>query len=352
MIKKYVSFFYIVLIISTDTIIGAVPLPLKRNVVLGFMGDVMIGRTVNEKIDQTSYSYPWGNVQSLLYKNDFNIINLETTLTTSTAKIPKVFNFKATPDKVQTLTEGNITLATVANNHILDFFLEGMYETLTTLDNSGIKHVGAGKNEAEARKPAILEGKGIKIGILGCTDNEPTWAAEPDKPGTNYIKVGDTTRIKKDIQKLKKRVDIVIVSIHWGPNFREKPNPYFVDFAHTLIDSGADIIHGHSAHILQGIEIYKDKLIMYDTGDFIDDYAVNPLLRNDYSALFLVCVSKEGVHRLQLIPVIIKDMQVNKAYGKEYQAIIDRIRKLSQEFGTKVSTTGEIFIKKQSYSFF
>ncbi len=346
--KNYTSLFFFTVFTLTTS---AVPLPLKRNIVIGFMGDVMIGRTVNEKIEQTSYAYPWGNIRSLLHSNDFNIINLETTLTTSTTKVPKVFNFKANPDKVQTLLAGSIHVANVANNHILDFSLEGMFETLATLDQAGIKHVGAGKNEYEARTPVILEKKGIRIGILGYTDNEPTWAAEPDKPGTNYIKVGDLTTIKEDIQKLKRYVDIIIVSIHWGPNFREKPNPYFRDFAHKIIESGADIIHGHSAHILQGIEVYKEKLIMYDTGDFIDDYAVHSFLPNNQSCLFLVCVSKEGVHRLQLVPVVIKNMQVNKAYARDYHTIIERVKKLSQELGTQVTDTGEAFIKKQNYTF-
>jgi poly-gamma-glutamate synthesis protein (capsule biosynthesis protein) len=299
----------------------------------------MLGRLVNEKIAQTSYTYPWGNVLPLLKKNDLNIINLETTLTTSTDKVPKVFNFKSDPNNIQTLVDGNISAVCIANNHIGDFGNQGLLETISTLDHAGIKHVGAGKNLDEARGPVILEKNGIKIGIIGFTDNEPYWQATENKPGTFYIKIGNPKALgtlTEIIQNLKKQVDIVVVSTHWGPNKRVRPTQAFIDFAHALIDAGVDIFHGHSAHIFQGIEIYKNKLIMYDTGDFIDDYAIYPHLRNDQSFLFLVTVDKSGIKQIQLIPMLISNMQVNQATSQDFVQTVERIQHLSQEFGTQI----------------
>ena len=109
---------------------------------------------------------------------------------------------------------------------------------------------------------------------------------------------------------------MLILTLHWGPNKREFPNGRFIHFAHELIDSGVDIIHGHSAS-LQGIEVYKGKPILYDTGDFIDDYAVDPYLRNDYSFLFEVELKKQ-IGKLTLIPVVIKTMRWNKAGKKDF----------------------------------
>ncbi len=319
----------------------------NKQITIGFGGDTMLGRLTNVTIDATSYTYPWGNLLPLLQQNNLNIINLETTLTHSEDIVPKVFNFKATPDKIQTLIAGNIGLVNLANNHMLDFGPSGLSETITTLQKANLAHAGAGNNHPQAALPAIVERNDIKIGMLGYTDNEPTWQATETKPGINYLKVGDITTLKKDVDLLRNRVDIIVVSYHWGPNMREKPNQKHIDFAHTMIDAGVDILHGHSAHIFQGIEIYKNKLIMYDTGDLVDDYKVTPETRNDLSFLFLVTITKNGktnIEHVQLVPTHIDNMQVNLAAGNDYEWSIKRMQMLSAPFGTAVSDDGHISI--------
>jgi poly-gamma-glutamate synthesis protein (capsule biosynthesis protein) len=317
-----------------------------NGMIIGFVGDVMLGRSVNDFINKDkSFVYPWGDILPIMQKNNLNIINLETTLTTSTNKVPKVFNFKATPDKVEILKNGHISVVNLANNHILDFGSNGLTETLETLKKAKISFVGAGRNIIEASRPLIIERNGIHVGILGYTDNEPGWKAAENKPGTNYIKVGNTWKVINDIKHLRTQVDLVVVSLHWGPNMRENPSKKFIDFAHQMINAGVDIIHGHSAHIIQGIEIYKSKLILYDTGDFIDDYAIDPLLRNDQSLLYRIFIAKDGLKQVQLLPVIISNYQVNLAKGQEYKMIMHRIQKLSLIFGTKISENGSILIK-------
>jgi len=312
---------------------------------IGIAGDVMLGRLVNEKISMTNYTYPWGNVLALLRKTDINIINLETTLTTSTKKVPKVFNYKADPDKVQSLIEAKIDVCNLANNHILDFSEEGLIETILTLDKAGIKHVGAGINKTGALKPVMIKRKNITVGIIGFTDNEPGWEAKDNKSGTNYVKVGDIGKVKKEIEKLRDKVDVLVLTIHWGPNMRKRPTKEFQDFAHKVIDAGVDIYHGHSAHIFQGVEIYKKKLILYDTGDFVDDYYVDPFLRNDQSFLYLIEVDKDGLKKVELVPVLISRMQVNKAAGRNYREIVLRIKSLSEQFGTTIRQTEQgIFV--------
>lgn len=314
---------------------------------IGFMGDVMIGRMVNEILTTKDYSYPWGNTLSLLQKTDLRIINLETTLTTHTEKNPKVFNFRALPDRVQTLQAAHIDVASLANNHSLDFKEPGLIETLATLDSAGIHHVGAGINIEQACTPCIITKNNIRIGIIGCTDNEPTWKAANNKPGTNYIEVGnnkDLATIKTQMAALRNVVDIVIMTIHWGPNMQQRPSQEFIEFAHNCIDAGVDIIHGHSSHVFQGIEVYKNKVIMYDTGDFIDDYAIDPILRNDQSLFFAVTITKNGPQSVTLTPVVINNMQVNIANGSEKQEIMERMQQLSQEHNTTVSNDGIIQI--------
>src|SRR4030095_2923157 len=312
---------------------------------IGFAGDVMIGRLVNDIIEKKGYSYPWGNSLPLLAQTDLRIINLETTLTTHTQKNPKVFNFRALPDRVKTLQNAHIDIVNLANNHSLDFKEEGLAQTIATLDSAGIHHVGAGATIYSACKPIILTKDGIKNVIIGYTDNEPTWKATEHTPGVNYIRVGDIQTIAHQISALRPLVDIVIVTSHWGPNMQQVPSADFIKFAHAIIDSGADIIHGHSSHVFQAIEIYKNKIIMYDTGDFIDDYAVDPQLRNDQSLFFVINVTKNGPQSVVLTPVIIHNMQVNIADGAEKEEIIDRMQKLSQQFNTTITNDGIITIK-------
>ncbi|MFC1841839.1 CapA family protein [Candidatus Dependentiae bacterium] len=319
----------------------------KKEITIGFGGDTMLGRLVNEKIDQAGYAYVWGNVLPLLKKNDLNIINLETTLTRSKKKVPKVFNFKTTPDKVQALKVANIGVVNLANNHMLDFSKEGLIETLQTLKNAGIHYVGAGKTIQEAKKPAIIEKNGIKIGVIGYTDYPKDWKATETKPGTNVIDIGDIEQIKKDIKDVRKKVDLLVLSIHWGPNKRERPTKAFQDFAHQMLDAGIDIIHGHSAHIFQGVERYGDKLILYDTGDFVDDYMIGPVIRNDWSFLFQVTIDKSGIKNVKLIPLLINNMQVNLAPDTEKEKIIAHMKKLSAKFGTKIGNNATVEINNK-----
>src|SRR5665647_3594455 len=146
-------------------------------IVIGLMGDVMIGRGVNIAISDKGYLYPWGNVLSLLKNTDINIINLEAALTNSTKKILKTFNFKASPDKIKTLTEARITVANIANNDALEFSYEGLRETLQKVNVAGIKYACAGMNEKYATRPVITPSQNIKIWVSCFTHNEIGWNA-------------------------------------------------------------------------------------------------------------------------------------------------------------------------------
>jgi poly-gamma-glutamate synthesis protein (capsule biosynthesis protein) len=128
----------------------------------------------------------------------------------------------------------------------------------------------------------------------------------------------------------------VVFSNHWGPNMVERPREVFRRFARAVVDRGADVYYGHSAHVFQGVEIYRGKPILYDTGDFIDDYAVDPRLRNDRSFLFCVSVEDGDLERLELWPVSLPYARVELARGDERRAIVDRMVSLSAELGTSL----------------
>ncbi len=307
----------------------------------------MLGRTLDPIISLRGYNYPWGNVLPAMRDTDVNIINLETTLTKSDLKRKKTFNFKASPDKVTSLTNAKITVANLANNHILDFSTEGLLETVDTLDRAGITHVGAGKNRKEAVAPVIINKKGVAVGVLGFTDNEPEWKAGSG-PGTRYMDIENEEEYRNlldSIRHLRTKCDIVVVSVHWGPNMRERPSNQFIALAHLMSENGAHVIHGHSAHILQGIEYFNRTLILYDTGDFVDDYAVDAYLRNDLSAFFILNVDKSGLLNLRILPTRIRQYQVNEATNADRIWVLNRIQQLSSAFDTHIDAEGNLDLR-------
>lgn len=326
---------------------------MNEKLLIGFTGDVMIGRGVDAAISTNGYTYPWGNLLPLLSSTDLNVINLETTLTNSSSEVFKTFNFKASPDKVECLKLAHIHIANIANNHILDFSESGFYETLRTLDLAGIKYTGAGNNEIEAAKPLLSINKNIRIVIFGFTDNEPGWKAEPGKCGVNFIDIANTQDRKSalhQVETFKTQADVVIISLHWGPNLKEAPGPKHIHFAHQLVDHGATIIHGHSAHNFQGLEVYKGKLILYDTGDFVDDYVVDAELKNDHSFFYMVTMQENNIIEIKLVPVLISNCQVNYATGDDKNWCLHRIQQLSAKFGTTITNEGLVVTEKRSFA--
>jgi len=322
----------------------------SSEITLAFTGDVMLGRLMNDIMEQKGTAYVWGDLIADLKNSDLTLINSEFAITNSKNEWDawsKTFHFKMLPKFRETLKHAGVDYASLANNHILDFKERGLLDTIKILDKLKIKHTGAGQNLRKAKKPAIFNIKKIKIGVLSFQDNHKDWTATKDKPGTFYLEINKEGLeiIKREIKKLRPKVDILIVSAHWGPNMLEYPLKEHTDFAHSLIDEGIDIFHGHSSHVFQGIEKYKNKLIMYDTGEFIDDYAVDSFLRNDLSFLYLIKLNKRKLKELELIPVIIKNFQVNKAES-EADMINYMMTKRSLLFKTKFVEKNKSLILK------
>ncbi|MBV9454175.1 MAG: CapA family protein [Rubrobacter sp.] len=315
-------------------------------VTMVLVGDVMLGRGVNETLRTERPEQLWGNVLPLLDTADLRIINLECAITNHKqpwTRTPKVFHFRADPYAVEVLRAAHVDGCSLANNHTLDFEEQGLLETLIHLEAAGISSAGAGRSREEAVQPALLETRTEhirnRVALLAFTDNEPPFAAGTDRPGTNYLPVSleltVLARVEDAITTAREAgADIVVFSNHWGPNMVQRPPDLFRRFARAVLDRGADIYYGHSAHIFQGVEIYNGKPILYDTGDFIDDYAIDPKLRNDWSFLFRISLEEGELRRLELFPVILHYARVESAAGAEREAIFDRMERLSREMGT------------------
>lgn len=317
-------------------------------VTIAFVGDVMLGRGVNEQIPKRPPESFWGNVLEPLRAADTVVANLECAITDHAepwSRTPKVFHFRAGPKAIEVLKAAGVRCVSLANNHTLDFEVRGLLDTLEHLDGAGIRRAGAGRDAREAAAPALFDAGPLRVGMVAFTDNEPPFAAGPDRPGTNHLRITTAPEILDRVERSAEAArrggaELVILSLHWGPNMVTAPPPHFRDFARAVVERGVDLVHGHSAHLFQGVEVCGGRLILYDTGDFLDDYAVDPKLRNDWSLLFLVDVDGNRPRRLRMLPVRLTYAEVNLAAGAEREAICKRMVSLSRALGTHVTETG------------
>jgi poly-gamma-glutamate synthesis protein (capsule biosynthesis protein) len=311
---------------------------------LALVGDVMLGRRVNEALRGAPPTLPWGDVLPLFEAADWRGCNLECVISDAVpARLPdKVFHFRSDARNVSVLKAAGIDVVSNANNHSLDFGAAAMLDMLGSLDRAGIGHAGAGANPAQACRPALrTTRRGTRIAMLACTDNEPDWAAGEGTPGLYHVEM---ERDHPSVQGLAGRVrwlrsslaDIVIVSMHWGGNWGYAPPASHRLLATELIRSGADVVFGHSCHVFRGVEVFGGGLIVYSAGDFVDDYAVDQVERNDWSFVFVVEIADHGVVRLRLRPTLIRDLQARLATGAAAGRIIGKMRDLSSTLGTPV----------------
>lgn len=318
---------------------------------IAFVGDVMLGRLVNEALKHEAPNYPWGDTLDIMKIADIRICNLECVITDvgqPWSITHKVFHFRTDEKNIAVLNVPPINLASIANNHVLDYEYEGLNRMVKVLTSARIDFAGAGSSFLDVSTVAEYFTNSTKIGMIAFTDNEPDWAATDKKPGVFYVPVDPEDKRAKSLFELVKEtkddVDILIVSAHWGPNWGYNPPEEHITFAHTLIEAGADIIFGHSGHVFRGIELYKKKIILYCAGDFIDDYAVDEIERNDQSFIYIVETKNHRVVKLMLYPTVIRNFQAQLAKGLEKKLIVNNMQNLCQELSTKTQ-----WLEKQGY---
>jgi len=292
-------------------------------VTLTAVGDIMLGWGVEERIKAGTGRYPFDSVAPILQSSDITFGNLEAPLTTEQKKAvwdyTKILDkpvmidgkmygssiyCKADPIAAERLSRAGFNVLSIANNHIMDYGEEGLYDTIYSLSKNNIAYVGAGKDLFSARVPKIFEIKGIKIGFLAYCD---TYVAGKRKAG-----VAPTSKINEDINNLKILADHVIVSIHQGSDISEYPSRREIDFLHMIIDQGAILVLRHHPHVVQGMEYYKKGLILYSLGNFVFDFTIDPLwkdIEKARSAIIFKCIiSKEGITKSDIIPVHLNNL--------------------------------------------
>lgn len=313
---------------------------------MGFLGDVMLGRLVNQQLETASPAYPWGDTRPLLTTADAVFINLECVIADRGAPwLGKTFTFRSDAKNVAVLKAAGVTAASVANNHSLDYGPEALLECLGTLRLHGIAPAGAGPTLVIARQPAVFSVRETSVAFLGFTDNEPAWEAGDTTPGISYVPLGEPNarldHLLSLIEAAGMASDLVIVSAHWGPNWGDAPLPEHMVAAHLFVDAGADVVFGHSPHVMRGIEIYHGRPILYSCGDFINDYAVDEVERNDEAGVFAIEYKQTRIQRVLLTPVVIARFQARLALGADRARIMTRMQRLCANLGTQAQENSE-----------
>jgi poly-gamma-glutamate capsule biosynthesis protein CapA/YwtB (metallophosphatase superfamily) len=298
--------------------------------------------------------YIWGEALEILdeIRPAARIVNLETSITRSDDFWPaKGIHYRMHRENVDVLKAAAIDCCVLANNHTADFGFRGLIETLQTLCRAGIKSAGAGETAVEAASPAIFEvTSNTKLLVFGFAMDSAgvpeSWAAGASSPGVNFLKnLSAETRatIVESIKRQSRPEDLVIFSVHWGSNWGYEVPDEQIDFARGLIDSGAvDIVHGHSSHHVRPLEVYKGKLIVYGTGDFLNDYEGiegNEFYRDDLALMYFPTLdTRTGeLVRLQLVPLQIFQFSLRRASAADAAWLGKVITRESRQFGTRVN---------------
>lgn len=314
---------------------------------------VRLAEIKNGPISQpVSYKYIWSDALNVWKKMApvAKIINLETSITNHNKPwAGKGINYRMHPKNVEVLTTAGIDFCSLANNHTLDWERAGLTETINTLKNSGIAFAGAGINDIEAAKPAILPMKNGKLIVLAygakSSGIPKSWEAQENLPGLNMLpETVDfaVALIKNEVDKIKQKNDIVLVSIHWGGNWGYDIPPSHQKLAHELIDkAGVDLIQGHSSHHPMGIEVYRNKLIIYGAGDFINDYegiAGYEQFKAELSLMYFPELSQENgeLISLKMFPMETKNFRINHASKSDALWMKNVLDREGIALGTKV----------------
>jgi poly-gamma-glutamate capsule biosynthesis protein CapA/YwtB (metallophosphatase superfamily) len=307
-----------------------------RVIRLGLAGDTMLGREVARAIERSRAAPLGADVLAVVAEADLFVLNLECCVSVRGERWPdpdKPFFFRAPPLAADLLAEMGVDCVTLANNHALDYGAEALLDTLEHLRAAGVGWVGAGADLAAARAPRVLTAHGMRLAVLGASDHPAAYAAGASRCGIAHADLREDPGggwLAPAVSAARGAADAVLVTPHWGPNMSVRPLSYVRRAARALQAAGATLVAGHSAHLVHGAE--RD--VLYDLGDFVDDYVVDPRLRNDLGLLFLVDLDASGPRRLEVVPLKLDACRTRLATGDDADWIRRRFIGACAELGT------------------
>jgi poly-gamma-glutamate capsule biosynthesis protein CapA/YwtB (metallophosphatase superfamily) len=315
--------------------------PAEDRIVIAAVGDIMLGGRAEPFLKEFGPAYPFGNIMSVLSRADLVAGNLESAISLQGVPVPdKTFTLRVGPIATQTLLSGNIKVVSLANNHSMDFGPLALRDTLQYLDDAGILYTGAGLDIAQARVPAIVKIKGRTLAFLSYSLTFPLdFYASQGKPGTAP---GYADFVKADIEKVRPRADLVVVSFHWGAELMTAAKDYQIELGHQAVDWGADLVLGHHPHVLQELELYKGRLIAYSLGNFIFGSESN---RTNSSMILLLTFQGNALARVEAVPLDVNNYRVKYQprilKGQQAADVLNALNVASGRFKTSLTMTND-----------
>jgi poly-gamma-glutamate capsule biosynthesis protein CapA/YwtB (metallophosphatase superfamily) len=313
---------------------------------VALLGDVMLGRRVAAALAEMPPAECWSTgLRDVLRACDIVVCNLECCVSprgSRTRRIPgKPFFFRAPPAAVESLRAVGVAVAGLANNHVLDFEEDGLADTLGLLAAAGIATAGAGRAEGEARRGAVVSAAGHRLGVLALADHPREYAAGEAAPGIAWADLPEETPewARAELGRLRRECDWVLAFPHWGGAMSAGPARWQRARAAELLDAGADLVAGHSAHVFQGVERMAAGTVAYDLGDALDDYAVDGERRNDLGLMALW--RPAGEPALELVGLGLDFCHTGLASGADAEWISRRLVTACAELGTACERVDE-----------
>ncbi|MBI4122262.1 MAG: CapA family protein [Parcubacteria group bacterium] len=282
----------------------------SKSATIVFVGDVMLSRGIERvvlKHGGGDWRYPFLRVADELHAADLAFGNLEGPISARGRNQGSMYSFRADPRSIEGLVFAGLDVMSLANNHIFDWGPDALVDTINILGANGVAPIGAGRNFIEANAPAIFEIGGARVAFFAYTNLYPkSLEASANRSGVSSF---DLKRIGEAIQKLKEsgEADLVVVSLHWGDEYKPKASKEQIAIGHKLVDSGADVVVGHHPHVIQEIEEYRPSTssgppgragwIAYSLGNFLFDQNFDEYTQK--GLLLKVFVENKGIFAVE-----------------------------------------------------
>jgi poly-gamma-glutamate synthesis protein (capsule biosynthesis protein) len=304
------------------------------------VGDVMLDRGIRKQIELHNVDYPFARISDLVSSFDLAFCNLECPISARGASTGKIYCFRADTQFFAGVQNAGFDIFSLANNHTIDWGRIACMDTKELIERASLFGIGAGETQKQAQQAVIVTKNNLKlafIAAIGPPLEGLVW--RKDRPGPSQPTLEE---LCAEITRIRDSVDFVIVSLHWGVEYQHIPQPQQVLWARRLVDTGADLICGHHPHVLQSIEKYKDRIILYSLGNFVFD---QHKLYQRQTGIFS-CIFKRGmIDSAQFYPVIIEDMQPHCADSETYVTIHEKLNRISSQFNTRfLDINGQLLI--------
>lgn len=334
---------------------GPPPETPEPSITIAAVGDVTLAagfeRYIDKRIERgwsldKALRYGFAKTKAILEQADVAIANCEGTFTTRGERGDGKFAFRGRPALARALALGGVDVATLANNHAMDWGAVGLLDTLKHLERVGVRAVGAGATRSEAREPLILEVNGLKLGILAykgtsiesVDQRDPEMVEDYPHPTIAFCDFDAPClfrMVRQDVAALTRRADLIVVAFHWGQELSYEPLAFQVALAHAAVEAGADAVIGHHPHVLQGVESYLGAPIFYSLGNFVFGGKWDPDDKD--SAIAMIRLNRRGLVGVDIVPVKSTDpsrhpYQPRPLRGAERDRVLSELARRSAAF--------------------